>query len=95
MFTVCFSQSFTDGMVDGYTVVISPAPPNSPSSRNVTVTTLTLSGLADYTSYTFTVAAYNTAGLGPATYPETASTVEGGQYHTNVVSVMLKKLMLY
>ena len=78
MYIVCFFQSFTGGMVDGYTVVISPSPPNSPSSRNVTVTTLTLSKLADYTSYMFTIAAYNTAGLGPATPPESVSTVEGG-----------------
>ena len=72
-------QSFTGGMVDGYTVTIVPAPPSSPASRNVTnTTTLTVGGLADYTNYTFTVAAYNAAGVGPATPPETVSTVEGG-----------------
>ena len=65
-------------MVDGYIVMISPTPPDSPASRNVTDTTLTLMGLADYTTYTFTVAAYNAAGVGVATPPQSTRTVEGG-----------------
>ena len=79
LFVVVF-QSFAGGMVDGYTVMIVPNPPNSSANRNVTntTTTLTVEGLADYTNYTFTVAAYNAAGVGPATPSETVSTVEGG-----------------
>ena len=59
-------------------ISITPSPPNSPSSRDVTTTTLTLSGLADYTNYTFTVAAYNTGGVGPASLTMTVRTAEGG-----------------
>ena len=59
-------------------ISITPPPPNSPSSRNVTTTTLTLSGLAYYTNYTFTVAAYNTGGVGPASLTMTVRTAEGG-----------------
>ena len=66
-------------MVNGYIVTIAPAPPNSAAgSRNTTDTSLTVEGLADYTNYTFTVAAYNAAGVGPATPPETELTNEGG-----------------
>ena len=72
-------QSFAGGMVDGYIVTIIPTPPNSAaSSRNTTNTSLIVEELADYTNYTFTVAAYNTAGVGPATPPETELTNEGG-----------------
>ena len=72
-------QSFAGDTVDGYIVTIFPAPPNSNSAiRNVTNTTLTVEGLADYTNYTFTVAAYNAAGVGPATPPMTVQTLEGG-----------------
>ena len=53
-------------------------PPNSVGDRNVTDTTLTVEGLADYTNYTFPIAAYNAAGLGPATPPETVLTAEEG-----------------
>lgn len=63
--------------------MIAPAPPDSAASRNVTNSTLIVEGLADYTNYTFTVVAYNAAGIGPATPPETVSTVEGGWYHIN------------
>lgn len=84
---VLLFQSFTGGMVDGYIVTISPAPPDSPASRSVTDTTLTLMGLADYTTYTCTVAAYNAAGVGIATPPRSARTVEGGQYYMIVVFV--------
>ena len=73
-----FFQSFTDGTVDGYTVWITPAPPDSPASRNVTDTTLTVTALADFTNYTFTVVAYNAAGVGPATPSQTVQTAEGG-----------------
>jgi len=59
-------------------ISITPSPPNSPSSRDVTTTTLTLSGLADYTNYMFTVAAYNTGGVGPASLTMTVRTAEGG-----------------
>ena len=72
-------QSFTGNTVDGYIVIIVPTPPDSSATRNVTNTTLTVEGLADYTNYTITVAAYNAAGVGPATPPETVLTVEGGQ----------------
>ena len=72
-------QSFAGGMVDGYIVRIVPVPPNSVAgNRNTTDTSLTVEGLADYTNYTFAVAAYNTAGVGPATPPETELTNEGG-----------------
>ena len=64
--------------MDGYIVMIAPAPPNSSASRNVTDARLIVEGLADYTNYTFTVAAYNAAGVGPATPPETVITIEGG-----------------
>jgi len=58
--------------------MIIPVPPNSVGDRNVTDTTLTVERLADYTNYTFTIAAYNAAGLGPATPPETVLTAEEG-----------------
>ena len=76
-----FSQTISDtSSVEGYTISISPPPPATPSSRNVTTanTTLTLSGLADYTNYTFTVAAYNSGGVGPASLTRSVITVEGG-----------------
>ena len=66
--------------VEGFTISITPPPPTSPSSRNVTTTTiLTLSGLADYTNYTFTVAAYNSGGVGPASLTRSVLTNEGGK----------------
>ena len=92
MIVVLLFQSFTGDTNDGYIVLISPAPPDAPASRNVTDITLTLTGLADYTTYTFTVAAYNAAGVGPATSPQNATTVEGGRYHMNVVFVTYKSL---
>ena len=69
-------QSFA-GDGGGFTVLIVPAPPTSPASRNVTDMMLTVQGLTDYTNYTFTVAAYNAAGQGPATPPRTVLTAQG------------------
>jgi len=75
-----FLQTVTDtSSVEGYTISITPPPPTTPSTRNVTTTTLTLSQLADYTNYTFIVAAYNSGGVGQASLTRTVLTVEGGK----------------
>ena len=49
---------------------------------------MTVEGLADFTNYTFTVAAYSAAGIGLTTPPETVSTVDAG-YSSYVLTNIL------
>ena len=67
--TVSLSWTAPSGTVSGYDVYSGGS-----QVANVTGTTDTLTGLAASTSYTFTVAAYNSAGTGPKSTAVTATT---------------------
>ncbi len=67
--TVSLSWTAPSGTVSGYDVYSGGS-----QVANVTGTTDTLTGLAASTSYTFTVAAYNSAGTGPKSTAVTTST---------------------
>ena len=68
----------------GYSIDISPAPP-PPLTTPILVgrapmsVTYIVMGLANFTSYSFTVATYNQDGLGPRTQTTTIQTPEAGQ----------------
>lgn len=63
----------------GYSISISPAPPPSVTTPIlVPFASHVVMGLANFTSYTITVATYNQAGTGPPTQV-TIQTLEAGE----------------
>ena len=69
----------------GYQIVISPAPPSPlttpilrPSIPGVSLYNYTIVGLANFTTYTITVATYNDDGVGPLTTQSVITTPETG-----------------
>jgi hypothetical protein len=58
--------------ITGYIITTSPG--NQVTDAGASATSVILTGLADYTPYTFSVAATNAAGTGPATVSDTVAT---------------------
>ena len=75
----------TGAPLTGYVVSISP--PTSSAVISVAGTTASVTGLANGATYTFTVAASNTAGTGPASSSGPVKTVDVPGTPTNLVAV--------
>jgi sugar lactone lactonase YvrE len=58
--------------ITGYTITVSPG--NQVADAGGNATSVIITGLADYTPYTFSVAATNVAGTGPATVSDAVAT---------------------
>jgi hypothetical protein len=58
--------------ITGYTITVSPG--NQVTDAGGNATSVIITGLADYTPYTFSVAASNAAGTGPATVSDAVAT---------------------